>query len=79
MYKNGNFFYKIFVRAFCRRRFRNGIPPVRGKKVKMFRWDHSLQHTIIFPRRRDAVQATAVLGVLAIEFSHESMCLHDIG
>ena len=28
-------------------------------------------------RWRDAVQATTVLGVLAIELSHESMILHD--
>ena len=33
---------------------------------------------LVHPRLRDAVQATAVLGVLAIEFLHESMVLHDI-
>ena len=33
---------------------------------------------LVHPRWRDAVQATAVLGVLAIDFLHESMFLHDI-
>ena len=43
-----------------------------------FSLNYRIAISILYPRRRDAVQATAVLGVLAVEFSHESMSLHDI-